>query len=175
MKTICTTVYSFDELSEAAQRKAISNQYDCNVDYEWWDCTYDDAKENSGLKITGFDTGRGSYVSGEFTEDACASAYLILENHGETCETHKTASQFIEDRDKLVNSAPKDENGDFEDECELDSDLDDLENEYLKDLCGDYLSILRKEYEYLTSEEAIKETILANDWTFTEAGEMMNS
>jgi predicted transcriptional regulator len=33
--------------------------------------------------------------------------------------------------------------------------------------------MLQKEYEYLTSEEAIIETIEANEYEFTEKGEMI--
>ena len=54
-------VYEFNELSEEAKEKAIEKLWNINVDYEWWDCVYDDA-ENIGLKIKEFDLDRGSYV-----------------------------------------------------------------------------------------------------------------
>jgi len=60
MRTIETTVYKFDELSDEAKQQSIENLYDLNVDYEWWDCTYEDA-ENIGLKISEFDLDRASY------------------------------------------------------------------------------------------------------------------
>jgi hypothetical protein len=48
----------------------------------------------------------------------------------------------------------------------------DVERDFQKALLEDYLVILRKEYEYLTSEEAIKETIKANDWRFSAGGKL---
>jgi hypothetical protein len=44
----------------------------------------------------------------------------------------------------------------------------------LKDILRDYMRwiyrTLEKEYDYMTSEEAIKETIIANDYEFTKDG-----
>lgn len=38
-----TEVFKFDELTEEAKQSAIENLYDINVDYEWWEYTYEDA------------------------------------------------------------------------------------------------------------------------------------
>ena len=65
-RTIRTKVYLFSELSDQAKQKVIEDNYDINVDYEWWESAYEDAA-NIGLKITGFDIDRGSYCNGEFT------------------------------------------------------------------------------------------------------------
>jgi len=169
MKTIEIQLYSFAELSETAKQKAIESMYDINVSYDWWESAYEDAA-NIGLSITGFDIDRGSYCKGSFIQDAIYTAAKIILEHGEQCETYKTAAQFQIDRDELVNNAPKDENGDFEDEYELDQQLDELEDEFLKSLLEDYRIILSNEYDYLTSEEAIKETIETNEYDFTEDG-----
>ena len=65
----------------------------------------------------------------------------------------------------------KDENGELVDEYKLDGELDDLDSEYLKSILEDYRIMLSKEYDYLTGKEAIVETILANDYEFSEKGE----
>ena len=39
-RTRIETVYTLEEVKE----KAIEKNWDINVDYVWWDCTYDDAK-----------------------------------------------------------------------------------------------------------------------------------
>ena len=41
-----------------------------------------------------------------------------------------------------------------------------------KALLNDYLSLLSNEYEYLISDEAIKETITANEYEFYENGKL---
>ena len=56
---------------------------------------------------------------------------------------------------------------------EFDKELDTLEYNFQQSLSEDYLSMLKKEYEYKTSEEAIIETIKANDYEFTEDGKLV--
>lgn len=171
MKTKTINLYSFDELSEEAKQKAIENLYDLNVDHDWWQWTYEDA-ERVGIKITGFDLERGSYCKGDFLEDAETVAKLILKEHGEQCESYKTALQFMDEKCRLVHryesEIPEMDQGDF------DYDLECLEDEFLKSICEDYRIILQKEYEYLTSEEQIIESIKANEYTFTENGKLCN-
>lgn len=47
-------------------------------------------------------------------------------------------------------------------------DIDTEDIDFRRALQEDYASILQQEYEYLTSEEAIRETIEANDYEFTD-------
>src|SRR5262245_16755614 len=101
MRTIRTKVYKFKELSTEAQEKAIEKFYDINVDHDWWDSTYEDAK-NIGLKIKSFDLGRGRYCKGEFLLNAYEVSGKIVQEHGEGCETYKTAVNFGLEWDKLV-------------------------------------------------------------------------
>lgn len=161
MKTIETVVYDFDELSDEAKQKAIRNLSDINVNYEWWEFIYDDAK-NIGLKITGFDIERGSYVDGDLYCAALDSIKKVLKNHGQDCDTTKTAQCFLDLYDK--NSL---------EECD-DEWMRDFEGDYLDAICDCYLTIIRDEYEYLTSDEAIIEAIQANEYTFLPDGTMQN-
>lgn len=149
MKTITVNLYEFDELSEESQQKAIENLYDINVDYDWWDSTYDDAK-NVHLKITGFNLDRANYCNAEYIYSASDTKKAILENHGKNCETYKTVKKY--DLRK------------GEDEAE----------EMLKELSEDYKNILNEDYEYRTTREAIIETIKANEYTFEENGKLNN-
>ena len=165
MKTKTINLYQFSELSEDAKQKAIERLSDINVDFKWWDCTYEDAA-NVGLKITGFDM--DVYVKGEFIDSALSCAHKIESEHGEQCETFKTAKQFIEDFNTINMKYENDEIN--EDEAETDEE--DLNEQFLFDLCEDYRIILRDEYEYLTSEEAIIETIESNEYYFTEDGKL---
>lgn len=169
-RTAHTTVYKFDELSDSAKQTAIEKLYDINVDNDWWDCIYDDAK-TIGCKISGFDTDRGSYCDLK-CDDAHETARLIVENHGETCDTRKLADEYLKDHDAIIDTAERDEDGELADEYAIDKKLDELNAEFQRALGEEYLVILRKEYEYLTSEAAIIETILANEYEFTEDGKM---
>lgn len=145
--------------------------WDINVNFEWWDFTIDDAK-NIGLIIDEFDLDRGAFCRGKFVDGATECADKIIKEHGDTCETYTTAAAFLKERDNVVDTAERDENGDIN-EWELDKILDAVEAEFLHDILEDYRIILQKEYEYLTSEAAILEMIEANDYEFTKDGRII--
>ncbi len=172
MRTVRTKVYKFDELAPEAKKKVISQFSDLNVYYDWHQFIYEDAAQ-IGLKITGFDIDRGNYCKGEFTDSAYKVANNIKQNHGEACESHKTAITFIAEWDGLVSkySDGIDTGKVAEDnEYDFDNEADELEIEFLKSICEDYRIILSKEYDYLTSEEAIIESIRSNEYEFTKDG-----
>ena len=147
MKTIETKVYQFSELSEEAKKKAIENLQDINVNHhDWWKFTYDDA-DQVGIEITGFDVYHNK-ISGNMFWDAIDVKKAILKNHGKKCDTYKTAKSF--------------------DLRKNDFDANDFEYALLQD----YLSLLSEEYDYLTSKQAIIETIEANEYDFTEDGKL---
>lgn len=148
-ETIVKTWLTFDELSEKGQAKALSDNYNINVsDSFWYESIYEYTKEIN-CKINGFDIDRGSYCELEFTANVEDVANAIIKNHGESCDTYKLAKTFLSD--SLLQS-----NLSYQELCD----------EFKKDLSEEYLSILRREYEYLTSDEAIKETIEANEIEF---------
>ncbi len=169
-----TKVYPFDELSEDAQERAVENLAEINVDYEWWDSTFEDAAQ-AKLKLTEFDLDRGSYCRGEFIEYAKDTADAIIENHGACCPTHETATEFIADSAKLDVKYPVelDENGDDDNGIDRDHEQDDLDCEFLKAILEDYRIILQKEYEYLTGSDSIVETIKSNEYEFTADGTLI--
>lgn len=159
-----STVYKFDELPEDAQRKALENLADINVEFEWWESTYEDAK-SIGLKITGFDIDRGARCDMEYIDTLPAVLKSIMENHGENCETYKTAETFRARLLCLIDSGDTDS-------VAFDDAEDELRAEFLQAISEDYRIILQKEFEYLTSEQALRETIEANDYDFTIDGKI---
>lgn len=171
MREIKVKLYKYDELSERSKEKACDWYYQFALDYEWWDSVYDDAT-NIGLKITEFDLGRAQMCRGQFTGDALECAEKIKKNHGDKCDTYKTAVAFLEERDKIVEQAERDKNGDFVNEYELDQKLDKCEEEFLHALLEDYRVMLQNEIDHLTSREAIEESIIANGYEFTEGGKI---
>jgi len=170
MRTIELKIYSFSELSEEAQQKAISKQCGINViNVEWWDNLYEDAKE-IGLKITSFDLDRNRHAKGEFILSANEVAENIIKNHGDIFgSTYKTAQNFIEEWNPLFHAY---ETGG--ENTDLEGDINDLKACFLNSLLEDYSILLQNEYEYLQTDEAIKDTIEANEYEFTEEGEIYN-
>ena len=168
MKTITTTVFTFDELDEDAKETARDWFRQGIYDFDWYDSIYEDAKQ-VGLIITAFEPDR--YCEANFAESAEETAHLIVDNHGDMCETYKTSDEYLKSRDIIINEAPRDDDGEFESVLRLDDDLDELDSEYLKSLCEDYRIMLRQEYEYMSSDECVDDNILANEYTFTGTGE----
>jgi len=171
MKTVQLKIFSFDELSEKAQAKALEKLHDLNIDHEWWDCIYSDAVE-TGLMINEFNL-YPTYAKGKFLVSGKTVAQEIKENHGTVCETRKTAENYLtmlqelELYHELKNTDPE---YDFTDTREFENALEDLDKDFLHELLGDYAKILEQEFEYRTSRESIIETIQANDYQFFENG-----
>lgn len=168
MRTVTKTVYSFNELSQEAQQKAILNLSNINLYYGWWEYVYYEANE-IGLKITSFDLDRNKHANGEFLLSASEVAANIIKLRQETEETYQTAKSFLEDFNPVFASY-MDENSEDYESREIEEKLQELENDFLSSLLEDYANILQNEYEYLYSDEAIKETIEANKYEFNEDG-----
>jgi hypothetical protein len=156
-------------LSKEAQEKAIEELSDINVNsYEWWETTFDDAKE-VGLQITSFDIDRRQ-CEGNFIESAEEVCKLILENHGASCGTYQDAEIYKSDleREKRLNLIKN-----VGEECPEDFlDTEELDSDFLETLLEDYRLILSQEYSYLTSREAVIQSIEVNNWEFLENGKL---
>lgn len=170
MRTIECNLFSFDELSDTAKKKAIESNFDINVSYEWWESTYEEAS-NIGLQIDGFNLDRNRHATGSFNLSACEVAQNIFNNHGEQCETFKTATKFMDEWQPIFNLY-MDESSEQYESSGAENEMADLEWSFLRSLLDDYSVILQEEYEYLCSDEAIIETIQANEYEFTEDGEL---
>lgn len=174
MRTETVKIYTFSELSEEAQEKAIKRHYGINVYYDWYNHIYDDANR-IGLKLTGFGTDRDKHANGEFIDSPYDVAQKIIAEHGDTCDTYQTAQDYISDWNSLVEKYSDGIDKDVVtegNEYEFDQWADQLEEDFLKDLLSDYANMLQKESDRLMSDEAIKETLIDNEYEFTEDGEM---
>lgn len=169
MRTLRVKLYKFSELSKDAQQVAIDNNRFNFVDDEgWYESVYEDARE-IGLKIKGFDIDRGNYCKGDFTLSANEVAQNIFNNHGEECETYKTAKSFMDEWQPIFNNY-MDETHEYYESSESEDEMTELEDEFLKSLCEDYRVILTKEFEYQTSDDFISEMLDINNYEFKKDG-----
>jgi len=176
MRTIRTKVYLFEELSKEAQENALKQLDEVNVSCNWWVSAYEDA-EMIGLKIDGFDLYRRE-IDGRFIWDESEAANEILETHGNETETYKTAEKFLTAYNPILKTymerdEPDATNQDLADDSELEADMYVEKEKFLKDLLFNYREMLQSDYDYLTSDEAIKETIIANEYEFTTDGKQI--
>ena len=96
--------------------------------------------------ITEFDIDRGSYIRCNYLEAIQTIANKIIKNHGEQCDTYKTAVEY---RTSVI-----------------------TESEFKLAIRDCYLEMLKHEYKYRMSREAIEETIEANEYEFTDNGKI---
>lgn len=168
MNTIKTKIIelpTFEQLNEDEKVKVIENYYDINVDDSFW---YEHIKNEAnelGFNITEFDIDRGNYIKTRFHSSEVDVAKAIIANHGKDCETYKTAKLYLDNVNDVYSKYSKvfDEDG----YCpEYEGEVQVLDSEFRKDIAQDYLTMLRKEYEYQTSDENIAEILTINEYTF---------
>lgn len=172
MRKIEVNLYEFEELSAEAKEKAIEKNRTINVDFDWWDWIYEGMSE-IGVKINSFDI---YYKTIDITiEDSQYTAEKAIENYNEGMEVVKISKQFIKDRDALIKRLGEGNDiagysvkEEFIDE--YDEEIEYLEEEYRKEMAEEILSWLIEDYEYLQTDEAIAETLIANEYEFTEDG-----
>jgi len=78
-----------------------------------------------------------------------------ISHHGQY--THEYSMRIAVERDSPVGQ-------------DMTPDAEDIVTEALRDLARWLYRQLEREYDYLTSDEAVDESLRANDYTFTEAG-----
>jgi hypothetical protein len=181
--TIRTTlIFTFDELDCAAQDRAIRAHIGINVDdMAWWEHTYTDA-DTIGLKISEFDLGNAKKIRGKLTVDLPDCCRLIRANHGKNCETFQTARGYLKDYAiafaKWRKTEIQQDPGTYEDYSIADwwrefaySDVaTDITEDFERMLLQDYFSILDREYDYQTDDDAVRDSIRCNELEFLENG-----
>ena len=171
MRTATINYYKFDELSDRAKDTARDWWRQGALDYGWWESVYEDAAQ-VGVKITGFDTGGRSEITGDFTGTPEETAHKILAEHGEGTDTAAEARHYLKTVAEFMATAEKDEYGELATYA-LDNEKDEIDREFLRALLEEYLTILRKEEEYQLSDEVADEMIVANAYEFTEDGKIV--
>jgi hypothetical protein len=163
MKTIEIKVYKFEELDKQTREKVIDNYRNINVeDFQWYDWIKDDFNR-LGLEIQEFDLGRRNYAK-IYIENFEDTSKNIIEEFGDSVLIKQTAKNYINEYEKIQANFKEDE--DIEREVEL------LDEQYEKEYSEDILSYLRSNYDWETSDEAIYQTIEANDYDFTTNGKI---
>lgn len=191
-QTIETTVYTFDELDDDAKDKAREWYREGAFDYEWWDCTYEDAKECGrliGIEInkiyfSGFSCqGDGACFEGSY-QYAKGADKAIRDHAPQDSRLHGIADdlQTIQRVNFYGLEARVKQRGHYSHEMCTEIDVFDKNGdsasadteEAIKDVLRDFMRWiyrqLETEYEYLDSDEQVDDSIRANEYTFTKKG-----
>lgn len=168
-KEITTTVYEYSELSPKAQAKA-RDWYLAGADLAN-DCFDDQVidAEHIGLKITRLVQNENE---GEFIVSAIECSEKIFTEHGKECETYKAAQKFDAAIDALPELPEYGAANYHEIERELCESNDAAENDFLVALLECYRVMHTQNIEYYESDETVKESIEAAEYTFLEDGKM---
>lgn len=187
-KKIVKTVYFFDDLSDDAKEKALENYRDCNVEFDsWYEYVIDD--HDGKLEEKGYTSPVISFRG--FASQGDGASFTAGVNLEKWLKNHKRKTYY-----KRLLSAES--IGDFtakiirtdhhyshentvraEVECSdsVHSLAMELESELTRDvreLSREIYKALENEYFYQTSDESVKDTIISNEWTFTEKGKPDN-
>ena len=190
MKQITINTFEFKELNPEIKSKVLDDNRDINVSDEWYDFALDDLeskiKENLNLNISRdkvyFDIfAKTSFCKLDIGEvsKALSQKYPKLINidlpnfFGVTAYWSLRKSDFGNDIIELETEHSEDEGIERETEEVIN---EEIKSNILKDLTElqeiilQFFKGLYEDYDYLTSDESIKETFEANDYTFEETG-----
>lgn len=190
MRTEQIKVYTFDELSSEAQKTVLERFSDINVNFDWWEYILEEAAsklQKLGLKGVdkdniGFNLGRGAHTSIpltkahiQFTSQEGVEYYASLQEGIKQFGAFYTEFPSMGWRTSEIR--PWVEEVVLKDGTVLDEDIpqkhiDRVYEQYSKalEVLKDTHKRLEEDYEYNISEEAIKDTLVANDFEFLEDG-----
>ena len=199
MRVLETKVYTFNELSEEAKERAIEKNRYIEVEFfDWYECIYimfkekySDLFEITDIYFSGFHSqGDGAMFEYDGITDKLIDEFIAQlqltplrkkivkdiyyfrgsgRQHGHYCH-EKCCWHIINIECTYAYREGHYPNID-EFMYELQVDFDAYVRERYIELAQELYSMLKLDYEWLTSDEAISETLIENEYEFTEDGE----
>jgi len=171
-------VGSFEDFSPKDQAKIIDNYRDINIDYEWWDSDFEDFTEileilgfyKIDIRFSGFaHQGDGASFTGYF-EPARKSELKrrlkkALKYAPNLPDFGYEKMQFDDDELQERSLEVYRISRHYSHDGTISSDNEDLK-EFARDFSRYIYKQLEAQHDYLTSDDAVKETILANEYEF---------
>lgn len=166
------TYGTFEDLSPEQQAKEIDKNTDINTSYDWWDCS--ETEFRSALAILGvsdveiffsisYSQGDGASFKGEFEIpktkrewDSRAKKYLKLRPQDALHLVTYDHLKYLRGND--FDSVEIEQTGRYSHSCEMRC-VDDKVLSMFTRIVDTFYRELVREYEYLTSNEAVRETL----------------
>lgn len=186
MRAATITLYSIDELTRASRQKALEEHRTINVDYAWWDAAHlGFTQELEAWGLTGktfyWDLYDRSFhcvdlAVGDLDRFLRSLGYQDLRQrdprmlraawqHGDLCLRTERLSHHCHRNRLEVFTGRRD----------LDEAAETRAGALLRDFGHSCLRQLALEYEFMTSDEAVAETLLANGAEFTRLGQIWSA
>jgi hypothetical protein len=201
MRTITTetVAYKFDELSKEAQEKAIDKHRDFNVSFDdWYEFTIEEFKESNEyfdvdkVYFSGFwSQGDGAMFEYSSLTDRLRDIFIDgldltpmrkgwLKNNIAVSGHGKQRGNYYHENSCTHYIYWEVDNGDLHYDRPLyqwlmsfENDFEDFVIDYYKNLCSNLYRDLETGYNYLTSDEVIKELLIENDYEFNINGNII--
>lgn len=196
MRTIEVQLYQYDELSPEAQAKARDWYREGCLDYDWWDGCYEDFMRIAEILGVEIDTsGRGGtpmiFFSGFYHQGSYAGfhgTYSYKKGSAKAIRAYCNDEELIRIADALQDVQRRNfyslvARVSLSNYGNLRVEVEDKEDPYreiaeesdLRELVGDLAhwlyKTLQNEYEWLTSDEEVAESIRNNEYEFDEDGD----
>lgn len=200
MRTIKKTVYLYSELSDQAKARVRDKLRNCEISYGWHESVYDCAvnaaevigidlgpRRKPSIMFSGFGSqGDGASFAGNYYYAGESSVENIAREYPQDQELQRIAHELNEMqikyscglRAQITQSGSYSHSGTMSADIEYINDdcteitYDDEENliRLFRDFADWIYAMLGREYDYLTSDEVIVESIVTNECEFDEDG-----
>lgn len=196
MRIVKTKVYKYEELSDSAKQRAREWYLEGGLCYDWWDDSYEyfcRVAEILGIEIS-CRQGRGAeiYFTGFYCQGSGSSfvgtyryvkgAVAKIKQYAPQDEVLHRIAQALQDvqrrhfyrleanvssrRDYMISVEVYNSDDRYRDIRDAEDEVRDLMNDF-----NDWMfKHLEDEYEHLTSDEVVEESIIANEYEFDEDG-----
>lgn len=182
MREVTIKVFQFDELAAKTQEKVLEKFRYINVEHDWYEPVYEGFEEIANeygievddMNFSGFySQGDGASFTGEisdfkkFAEKTGLKRLVRLSNSIEynlNMLVKRVTYQYY------PSETVEADNGGYY--PRLSNLIEEKLGKVKDELCEKLYRDLEEEYDYLTSDEIVAETIRANGYEFTEGGEL---
>ena len=189
METKQITVYDIEELTGKARERALDWLRE-GLDYEWWDCTYEDAKKCAdciGIEIdkiyfSGFwSQGDGACFKGKYAYrkgwKKALKGYAPMDKEllkiGQALQDLQKPLFYNAQCDISCNDRYFRTSADFYWNDPTPEDIQEDFSQLFTDFASWIYEQLAKEYDWLSSEKQLIETAQANGYQFDEYGRIL--
>lgn len=177
-ETVTRTILKFNELDPKSQAKVIDNLRDIHVDYDWWKNVYEDMTNiltmlgfsNINISFSGFSSqGDGASFTGRFnvpkTKKEAKERLAKVKEYAPKVKLFDFADMRFTREEKEAETMDIERIGRYVHSSSVSTDNGDLTN-FVRYFSNHIYRTLEQEHDYLTSDQAIKDTIEANDYEF---------
>lgn len=185
MREATINLYQFDELGKKVQEKVLEKFRYINVEHDWYEPIYEQFKELAseyGIEIddmnfSGFySQGDGASFTGEisdFKKFAEKTGLKELARFSKVIEENLTM-KITRYNSSYYHSGTvyADVYGSYVSHPAIENPIEGKLRKVKNELCEKLYRNLEEEYDELTSDEMVRETIIANNYEFLESGEL---